>query len=61
MKESLMDIICCPICKKELELKVDEKDKEKEEILKGKLICKSCDENYPIENGIPDLLPPEMR
>lgn len=59
MKESLMDVVCCPIDKADLELAVDERDDE--EILAGALTCTECDETYPIEDGIPNLLPPDMR
>jgi uncharacterized protein YbaR (Trm112 family) len=59
MKESLMDIICCPLDKQELELAVDEEDEE--EVLEGTLTCTECGERYPIEDGIPNLLPPDMR
>lgn len=59
MKESLLDIICCPIDKSDLELTVEERDDE--EILEGTLTCTECGEAYPIEDGIPNLLPPDMR
>ncbi len=59
MKESLLDIICCPLDKSELELEIDEQ--EDEEILEGSLTCTDCGESYPIEDGIPNLLPPDMR
>jgi uncharacterized protein YbaR (Trm112 family) len=59
MKESLMDIICCPLDKHDLELTVTERDDE--EILEGTLVCTECGEEYPIEDGIPNLLPPDMR
>ena len=55
MKIDLMDILCCPVCKGELELKVEKK--EDENILEGKLICHKCNVEYPIHDGIPDLLP----
>jgi uncharacterized protein YbaR (Trm112 family) len=58
MKESLMDIICCPEDKHDLELAVEERD---EEIIEGTLTCTECGEAYPIEDGIPNLLPPDMR
>jgi uncharacterized protein YbaR (Trm112 family) len=57
MDKKLMDIICCPVCKGELELKVT--NQEANEIIEGKLICHKCDFPYPIEEGIPNLLPPE--
>jgi uncharacterized protein YbaR (Trm112 family) len=59
MKESLMDVVCCPLDKADLELAVD--DREDEEILAGTLTCTECGETYPIEDGIPNLLPPDMR
>ena len=59
MKESLMEIICCPMDKHDHELTVDERDGD--EILEGTLTCPECGETYPIEDGIPNLLPPDMR
>lgn len=59
MKESLMEIICCPIDKSELELDIEERDGE--EIISGTLTCTECGEVYSIEDGIPNLLPPDMR
>jgi len=59
MQEELMDILCCPVDKHELELNVEDRDGE--EILSGQLVCTECDESYPIEDGIPNLLPPDMR
>ncbi|WP_122090094.1 methytransferase partner Trm112 [Halalkalicoccus subterraneus] len=59
MKESLMEIICCPIDKADLELDVEERDGE--EVLEGTLTCTDCGEVYSIEDGIPNLLPPDMR
>jgi uncharacterized protein YbaR (Trm112 family) len=57
MKEKLMDILCCPVCKKELSLNITEHDAE--EIIQGTLYCKTCDFTYPIQDGIPNLLPPD--
>jgi len=58
MRRELMEILCCPVCKGDLELKVD---LEKEEIIEGKLICHKCKYDYEIKEGIPNLLPPESR
>jgi uncharacterized protein YbaR (Trm112 family) len=55
MKKELMDILCCPTCKGNLELKV--KDEEKNEVINGSLTCKKCNKIYDIEEGIPNLLP----
>lgn len=54
-----MEILRCPVDKAELELEVDERDGE--EIMEGRLVCTECGETYPIEEGIPNLLPPDMR
>ncbi|MFC5366814.1 methytransferase partner Trm112 [Salinirubrum litoreum] len=59
MRESLMDIICCPMDKHDLDLEIDEQDGD--EIMEGRLVCTECGEVYPIEDGIPNLLPPDMR
>lgn len=56
MRHSLMDILCCPMCKGDLYLNVvQENDKE---VIEGTLHCASCDTDYPIQDGIPNLLPP---
>ena len=57
MKRSLMDIIVCPVCKGELKLTVTAE--EGEEIITGSLHCAKCQVDYPIEESIPNLLPPE--
>jgi len=60
MKQSLMDIICCPLDKQELELDATETEDD-EEVISGTLTCTECGETYPVEDGIPNLLPPDMR
>ncbi len=59
MRESLNDILCCPVCKGDLELEITEQ--EGDDVLEGTLHCGECDETYEITDGIPDLLPPEMQ
>jgi uncharacterized protein YbaR (Trm112 family) len=59
MKKDLMDILCCPVCKGDLTLTV--KKEEGGEIIDGSLYCAKCSEAYPIEDGIPNLLPPALR
>lgn len=60
MDEDLMEILVCPVCKGELELRVGERA-EDGEILSGSLYCGACDFAYRIEDGIPNLLPPELQ
>ena len=57
MKRELMDILACPVCKGELELKVDAE--EEGEVITGSLHCSKCDIKYPITESIPNLLPPD--
>ena len=59
MKHELMEILFCPMCKGDLVLTVDEEDDK--EIIKGSLFCGKCNEHYPIEDGIPNMLPPDLR
>jgi len=59
MKRELIDILACPVCQGELELKV-EKENERE-IVTGSLYCPKCDAHYPIVDTIPNLLPPDQR
>ncbi|AGB36882.1 methytransferase partner Trm112 [Natronococcus occultus] len=59
MKESLLEILCCPLDKHDLELEDAEYDGD--EVVDGALVCTECGERYPIEDGIPNLLPPDMR
>jgi uncharacterized protein YbaR (Trm112 family) len=59
VKPDLMEILCCPVCKGDLTLTVGTKDGA--EIVTGNLRCAKCAIDYPIEDGIPNLLPPEDR
>ena len=54
-KKDILKILCCPICKNDLE--IENKKEEKDEIINGVLFCKKCNTNYTIEDGIPNLLP----
>jgi uncharacterized protein YbaR (Trm112 family) len=59
MRPDLLEILRCPVCKGELTLTV--LAQEGDEILRGSLACRRCRVDYPIDDGIPDLLPPEER
>ncbi len=54
-----MDILVCPVCKGDLKLNAEKADEE--EIITGSLLCLKCDTEYPIEDAIPILLPPDQR
>ena len=55
MRRTLMDILCCPVCKGDLTLNVEKEDEN--EVLEGELLCTMCEVKYPIHEGIPNLLP----
>jgi len=59
MKRDLLDILCCPLCKGDLDLEVTEENEK--EIIKGTFYCEKCKEYYPIDDGIPNMLPPDLR
>ena len=46
--KELLDILACPACKGDVELKeINEKEK---------IVCKKCSLKYPIRHGIPVML-----
>jgi uncharacterized protein YbaR (Trm112 family) len=47
--KELFDILACPVCKGKLRYASDKKHLE----------CSQCQIKYPIEGGIPVLLPPK--
>ncbi len=59
MRKDLVDILACPVCKSPLSLSIEEEYEE--EIVRGHLTCPQCSERYPIEDRIPNLLPPDLR
>lgn len=59
MRRDLLEILVCPQCKGELTLTAEKE--EGGEIVAGTLHCAKCNERYPIVDGIPELLPLELR
>lgn len=59
MKKDMLEILVCPGCKGKLDLNVEEENGD--EVINGGLYCGKCGERYPIEDSIPNLLPPELR
>lgn len=51
LAKELYDILACPVCKGDITYTKD----------KTALLCKKCKVEYPIKEGIPIMLPPEMR
>ena len=59
MRPDLLEILRCPVCRGELAL--TPRARHGEEIVEGTLTCAACHVDYPIADGIPDLLPPDER
>lgn len=59
MRHDLLDILACPLCKGALTLSATRE--EGPEVLDGTLTCATCGETYPVQDGIPNLLPPDLR
>ncbi len=59
MQRQLVEILACPVCKAALALAVTREDAG--EVLEGTFTCTACAEVYPIAEGIPNLLPPDLR
>jgi len=58
MRNSLLEVVVCPICKERLTLGEIELE-EVGEVMEGDLVC-SGGHFYPVIGGIPRLLPPEL-
>ena len=59
MRLDLMEILVCAICRGDLDLDISVQ--EEDEIVEGTLTCKECGEIFPIEDTIPNMLPPALR
>ncbi len=59
MKKSLVEVLVCPMCRDPLALHIEEE--KGDSVLSGSLQCTGCHEVYPIEDSIPNLLPPRLR
>lgn len=55
----MMEVLACPLCKSGLALRITAQDGD--EITAGALTCNRCPAVYPVEDGVPNLLPAEYR
>lgn len=53
MKQTLLELVCCPACHSSLELSSGQE--QAGEIWSGKLQCRACNTAYPLEAGMPLL------
>jgi SAM-dependent methyltransferase/uncharacterized protein YbaR (Trm112 family) len=57
MRESIVDILRCPVCRAERQLRISEAESNEREIRRGSLTCAACTSRFAIDEGIICLLP----
>ena len=60
MKRSLINKLCCPVDKSELQFQLFQEN-ENHDIREGLLICTQCGRYYPVIYGVPIMTPDEYR
>lgn len=60
MTKELLEKLCCPIDKHDLEINIFTED-EDGEILEALMTCAECNRYFPVIYGIPILIPDEYR
>ncbi|WP_415283942.1 Trm112 family protein [Candidatus Nitrososphaera sp. FF02] len=60
MKRSMLDILACPI-DKHYPLELHDIEAAGDDIRQGVLFCAKCGRYYPVIDGIPVMLPDELR
>ena len=59
MRTDMMEVLACPVCKTGLALQIYAQYGD--EIAAGTLTCHKCPQEFPVEDGVPNLLPAEYR
>jgi len=57
MNQGVLDHLCCPACKGELELRPEEQ--KGHSVVSGRLVCRKCEKDYEVAYGLPNLVHPE--
>lgn len=60
MRRELVEQLVCPVTREPLTLEVTRED-ENGDVIEGALVSERINFRYPIEDGIPNLLPPDMQ
>jgi uncharacterized protein YbaR (Trm112 family)/ubiquinone/menaquinone biosynthesis C-methylase UbiE len=61
MKPRLLELLACPLCGGDLDLHGTPAGAGgDDEIMQGSLECRSCRSTFPIRDGVPRLLPPDL-
>ena len=56
MHLSLLEVVCCPLCRERLGVSAAAR-RDAGELLEGSLRCSGCERVFPVVDGVPDLLP----
>lgn len=56
LTSDMLSILCCPTCRTD-ELRAEIKKQDGNQIQEGSLTCDTCNASYPVQSGIPDLMP----
>jgi len=60
MRRDLVELLVCPVTRDPLTLEVVSED-EHGDVIEGALVSERINFRYPIEDGIPNLLPPDLQ
>jgi SAM-dependent methyltransferase len=61
MKPRIVDLLACPLCGADMEVRAAETDPVKhDEVVSGRLVCQLCGTVFPILRGVPRLVPPGL-
>ena len=60
MRRELVELLVCPVTREPLKLEVVSED-EHGDVIEGALVSERINFRYPIEDGIPNLLPPDLQ
>jgi uncharacterized protein YbaR (Trm112 family) len=60
MTKSLLQKLCCPVDKHELEVTIIT-ETEDDEVLEALMTCPACERYFPVIYGIPVMIPDEYR
>ncbi len=58
MRAEFLKYLCCPACKGRLDLKIAER--KGFQGLAGQLLCEECSKRYEVNDGLPNLVHPEV-
>ena len=60
MRRELVEQLVCPVTRDPLKLEITRED-ENGDVIEGALVSERINFRYPIEDGIPNLLPPDLQ